>query len=560
MADNWNQFSPTQQPGGNEWEQFSPTSDSRETRRAGPKSIGDVAEPTATQFATEAVTGYPQRVARDFLASEELGQRAGSDILAGRFNSLGELGGLTLASLAGYTGAPFAPVSAALDPVADIVDTHISKPVQEMTNLSALEDAFGLVPKGQKPTATGIPHELTTSTIMALPALFAPEGARTAESERGITGRTPAGPGGDDAHHAAVRVLANEGVSLTPGQRRGGVYKRQEDAGTSVLGVGDVIRSGQRNGVESLNRAAVNRALKPIGDQLPATIKPGHDAIDWAQQRLSQAYQDLLPRLRIEPDQTFGDEAKQIMNEHRDMDPGQLQTFQRIVNREVLQPLQRSATGETAKSVEEWLGHEIARNMKSDDYNVRHLGLALEDIQDSLRGMIARHNPEYSVELGKINQGYANFKRVQRAAAASRDGVFSPSQLDNAVKALDRSKDRGSYARGKALMQDLSGSAVKVLPSSVPDSGTPTRMLAALLLGGQVNPLIPIGALTAAYPYSRTAMARASARMTEAGAYGGNILRRFAAQLPKTRNYLASAQAASQLGRFRKQPIDETAP
>jgi len=71
--------------------------------------------------------------------------------------------------------------------------------------------------------------------------------------------------------------------------------------------------------------------------------------------------------------------------------------------------------------------------------------------------------------------------------------VFNPSQLQSAVKALDRSKDKGAFARGSALMQDLSDPAKSRMAPSVPNSGTADRAMAAATLfslggGASVSP------------------------------------------------------------------------
>ena len=50
---------------------------------------------------------------------------------------------------------------------------------------------------------------------------------------------------------------------------------------------------------------------------------------------------------------------------------------------------------------------------------------------------------------------------------------------------MDRSKDKSKFAKGDALMQDLSESAKTALGNKVPDSGTPYRsMVAALAASG----------------------------------------------------------------------------
>ena len=141
---------------------------------------------------------------------------------------------------------------------------------------------------------------------------------------------------------------------------------------------------------------------------------------------------------------------------------------------------------------------------------------ALREVQAALRGNVMRSNPQFAPELKKINEGWANFKRVQRAASGvgSDSGVFTAAQLQSAVKALDRSKDKGAFARGEALMQDLTDPAKAVLASRVPDSGTPTRLMAGLAAGGgvgMVSPTALVAGLGASSAYTRPGQAALAA-------------------------------------------------
>ncbi len=92
-------------------------------------------------------------------------------------------------------------------------------------------------------------------------------------------------------------------------------------------------------------------------------------------------------------------------------------------------------------------------------------------------------NPKYAKDLKSADTAYATFKKVENAAAAAKgsEGVFTPAQLETAVKQGNKSQ----YARGKALLQDLSGTGYDVLGNKVPDSGTAGRLgIAGMLTGG----------------------------------------------------------------------------
>jgi hypothetical protein len=132
----------------------------------------------------------------------------------------------------------------------------------------------------------------------------------------------------------------------------------------------------------------------------------------------------------------------------------------------------------------------------------------LDDLNQSVQDLVQRSNPKFATRLKAINTGYANYVRVRRAAssAGAVDGVFTPAQLSAGVRGSDTSVGKGAYARGDALMQDLSDAGKSVLPSKIPDSGTPERLLWALGslgAGFHFNPAIPAAQLGAASLYTR---------------------------------------------------------
>lgn len=323
-----------------------------------------------------------------------------------------------------------------------------------------------------------------------------------------------------------VKALLDAGVTPTPGQIIGGSVKRTEDALTSVPIIGDAIKSGQRRAVADLNTAAINRSLSPIKETLPKGVA-GREAIEYVNDRLSAKYTELLPKLTAKVDQQFAQEITSLQNMVKTgaIDPKAAKSFQRILQNDVMGKFQGqgSMTGQTLKQVESDLGETIKRFAASTDADQRLVADALQEVQSSLRGVVQRSNPTQAAELKAINTGWANFKRVQRAAAGlgAEDGVFSAAQLQSAVKAMDRSKDKSAFAKGNALMQDLSEPAKAVLGSKVPDSGTPYRAMTAMGAGGLAgffSPTAAAGVLTAPVMYSKAgqnALATVLARRPE---------------------------------------------
>lgn len=308
-----------------------------------------------------------------------------------------------------------------------------------------------------------------------------------------------------------LALLKAEGIRPTVGQALGGAANKAEEKAISLPFVGDAIAAARQRAAGDLNQAVANRALAPIGAKASPAVQ-GRELVADVQAKLSDAYNTLLPKLTVKADPVFVQEVQSLrgMVANGSIDPNAAKTFQRILQNDVLGKFkgQGALTGQTMKAVESDLGQKIAQLGGSTDADARLVADALREVQSSLRSLVQRNNPAYADELKAINSGWANFKRLERAAGyvGAEDGVFNASQLQSAVKALDRSKDKGKFARGDAFMQDLSDSAKNVLGSKVPNSGTADRLMQAGAVGsGLVNPLIPLSLLGGAGLYSAPA-------------------------------------------------------
>ncbi len=318
----------------------------------------------------------------------------------------------------------------------------------------------------------------------------------------------------------ALALLRSEGVRPTIGQTLGGMANRIEEKAVSLPIVGDSIASARRRAAADLNTAVANRALEPIGKTLPKGLQ-GREAVGHVQQTLSDAYEQLLPKMTVKADQAFGQEINSLrqMVNTGSMDPKAAGLFNRILQNDVLGKFkgQNALTGKTLKNIESDLTAQISRLQQSTDADSRLVADALRETQSSLRGLAARNNPQLAEELGRINQGWANFKRLERASSyvGAEDGMFSAANLQSAVKSLDKSKDKGRFARGEALMQDLSDAAKSRLGDKVPNSGTADRLFSGgILASGMVQPLIPAAFLGGAAMYSRPVQGLLNAAVT----------------------------------------------
>lgn len=302
-----------------------------------------------------------------------------------------------------------------------------------------------------------------------------------------------------------VQTLLDEGVTPTPGQLLGGTAQRMEDKAVSVPIVGDAIRGARERGIQEFNEATLNRAVAPLGQRVTAT---GREGMQQVQRIVGDAYDDIVPRLNFRADNQFAQETGTLQQMAQTLPPAQAQQFETILRDQVIGRLTRQggATGQNYRAIESELGRLGANYRSSAVAGERELGMAITELQSSLREALARSNPQVAQELASINQAYSMLTRLQRAASSTGadEGVFTPAQFAAAVRAADGTVRKNAYARGDALMQDLSDAGRSVMNSTVPNSGTFDR---AALVGAATlsaaNPLFPVGLAVGALPYLR---------------------------------------------------------
>lgn len=280
-----------------------------------------------------------------------------------------------------------------------------------------------------------------------------------------------------------------QGGRPTFGQMMGKTAAGVEDKLTSIPGLGDLIKDSQREAVNSFNKIVYNKVLEPIGETYTGD-KVGHDGVRYVGDKLSQAYENLVPNLKLVPDHELMTDLASANNAKSMMSDQAAQQFDKIVTTVLPNgPLQ----GQSLKNLESQLTYEIGRFGKSPDPNHQMIADALSDVRTAVTNNLARSNPAQADKLNAINTGWANLVRLERAASNTKDGVFTPDVFANAVKATDQSTRKRDYARGTALLQDTADLGRNVIGSRYPDSGTPGRMLmSGLALGGASAGHVPL--------------------------------------------------------------------
>ena len=283
-----------------------------------------------------------------------------------------------------------------------------------------------------------------------------------------------------------VQMLMDKGVTPTPGQILGGGWARTESKLTSVPVLGDMIKNAQQRAVNQFNEAAYNEALAPIGQKFSGKI--GQEGIEQVGQKIGQAYDDILPKMKLQVDPQFQADVMNLGQMAQGLPETQQKTFMNILKTQIFGKLgpQGQMDGIDLKGVQSELARTAKGYLSDPSYDNRQLGAAVSALRDSVDSNLARVNPaDLSNKLTKANQAWANFVRLRAAAASqgamNNEGVFTAAQLQNAVRGADKSVGKGATATGNALMQDLSGAGQRVLGSKYPDSGTAGRGLMALL-------------------------------------------------------------------------------
>ena len=282
----------------------------------------------------------------------------------------------------------------------------------------------------------------------------------------------------------AVQKLVSEGIVPTPGQAAGAksFVGKFEQRLESLPILGDLITKSRTRAVEELNRAAVNRSL-PEGQQIKAI---GRKAIEQADAIFDDAYRSVLSNGHIKIGNGLDDALSRVKSNQdvfmKEADEAALQKLVTDLKRRV--PESGIVSAEMAKGMDSFLGKVAREHALEGGFAgaVRELKRELRvSIADGLGGVKSK-------VLKDIDTKYANFMRILRASGAtgSKEGIFSPEALQSSVRALDPSKR--AFAKGDALMQDLSDPAVDVLGRSVADSGTAGRALVGVgLLAGGAN-------------------------------------------------------------------------
>ena len=285
----------------------------------------------------------------------------------------------------------------------------------------------------------------------------------------------------------SVRELSRD-IDLTPGQFYPS-FKRTEDSLTSIPIFGDAITDRRIGTIQDFNRSTLNRALEPIDKTV---TKIGNEGFDLANTAISKVYDDAydaLPTVQItgESGQQLADDLFRIKNDI--VKKGSLDDYTATMEKEFYNQFGNDLTKPQGVNGRAW--GDVQKEIRNRGFKIlqtdNELGNALIDTAAAMNEMAARTSGKFGDLLGKANAAHRNMRGVRIATAstgaAGNQGVFMPSQLLSGIRSADKSPDKLNFARGNLPLQKYAQAAQEILPSKMPDSGTPGRLMRSGLLG-----------------------------------------------------------------------------
>jgi len=295
----------------------------------------------------------------------------------------------------------------------------------------------------------------------------------------------------------AASELKKKGVRLTPGQKFGGKTAAFEQKLTSVPFAGDVIAEQQVRATADFNRAAMDNALKVLNESgtktraalsiLKSGLKvpknlTGNDAFDFANNEISNAYDKIIPKLSANFDSEFEDELLKILVKSDELGDQGAKQFSTIVNNIIGKTGDRLVSGRQLSTIDSDLGARAINFSTSNSASERELGTALFNVQKLVRDSMNSANSEVAEQYRNVQNAWKTLLPVRTAVAnaTAKKGVFTPKQLAQASKAIDKSSKKLKTAKGQGVQQKFAQEAEEVLGLTTADLGTADR--AALML------------------------------------------------------------------------------
>lgn len=269
----------------------------------------------------------------------------------------------------------------------------------------------------------------------------------------------------------AVRALRQAGVKdMSVGQTLG-VPELEAGVAGVLPGGGDVALHAQRKAFEQFQDAYINDALKPLGLQLPAGLKPTQQ-MQHAQEAFNSAYEAARSQMRVVPDGEMWNDLMDFSTRlaSDEYSEAAATRLQKLLRDQVQRRIQGPIGGDEYKSLSSLLGKRANQFAKRQDQEMVDGVAELQRIVDDAA---RRHSPAEAVDLmDRADTGYGILARAEEAARtiSNAPGEFTPQQALGAVKKGDTTARNRALLRGEARGQQLAQAGVEALGKTPPEA------------------------------------------------------------------------------------------
>jgi hypothetical protein len=299
----------------------------------------------------------------------------------------------------------------------------------------------------------------------------------------------------------AEQTMRDLGVTPTPGQTLGGVYKKAEDFAQNLPLIGGQIRNAREKVLFDFNKGVINKTLDKVGDKLPEDVV-GRDAVAYAAEQVSNKYDEVLSKMKFDLDFKTTSGILDALNKASLPSSAQRDEAVNVLNNIALDKFSgKTLTGAEYKAIESDLLKQVIKYKNSTAAADRNIGDALEGVLKTFKTELYQQNQKYTPQLRRVDSAYGDLKIMERAAAntGAENGVFTPKQYSLAVKQSDITRQKSAFARGTARGQELSEAALKTIGQDI--NSTLEGRLAIGSLGGIAalsKPIVSIPAIAGA--------------------------------------------------------------
>ena len=291
-----------------------------------------------------------------------------------------------------------------------------------------------------------------------------------------------------------AKELIKQEIPLTIGQSVGGGLRKIEEGIKSIPFLGDPIVGAEIRATQGFNKATFRKVLEPLekyGVNLKKQLKgktTGNELYKTAENIISNGYEKLKPKLKFPT-------RVELQSIYDDVILKQADTMPKSVNNQFLQDMDNivynnfspdgSLSGEGFKKIQSGLRQQIKGYLGSGDQVTRNYANSYNAVLDALTDTLVKNNPKYAPQLNDLDFSFKMLNIVGKAIekGGTKQGTFTPNQLMQASRMADVGKNKKSFRKGEALMQDLANEG-QALNLTLPDSGTATRQI---LTGGLLN-------------------------------------------------------------------------